>query len=163
MTHTITGTYTTLVTLNAAIDNPTTITTAGRLNDGLQVIYQGLTVVNAGSISGNATNGIGIFLLAGGSVINQSGGAISGVDGIYVWTDAVTVVNAGRIAGNDSNEGIFLLAGDSVTNQSSGAISGGYDGIFGEARRRDRGECRHHHRQSRRGAVRGGLRQPAGH
>jgi hypothetical protein len=44
MTNTIIGTYTALVTLDAAIDNPTIITTAGRLNDGLRVTYQGLTV-----------------------------------------------------------------------------------------------------------------------
>jgi hypothetical protein len=43
MTNTITGTYTTRVTLSAAIDNPTTITQYGLLTDGLQMAYQGLT------------------------------------------------------------------------------------------------------------------------
>jgi antigen 43 len=130
MTNTIAGTYNTLVTLDAAIDNPTTITQAGRLADGLQVSYQNLTVVNAGSIAGSG--GDGVDLLEGGGVTNQSGGAISGYNGIFgvFGGGAVTVVNAGSIAGNGI--GIFLDAGGNVTNQSGGAISG-YDGIFGRA------------------------------
>ena len=75
MTHTITATSTTLVTLNSATDQPTTITAAARLNDGLVVSYTDLTVVNAGTISGS---NFGVTVTAGGSVTNQSGGAISG-------------------------------------------------------------------------------------
>ena len=99
MTHTIAGTYATLVTLGTAIDNPTTITQYGLLTDGLQVAYQGLTVVNAGGIAGlDVSGGFGIDLTAGGSVTNQSGGVISGNDGIVDTAGAVTVVNAGSIA-----------------------------------------------------------------
>jgi Hint domain len=131
MTNTITGTYTTLVTLDAAIDNPTTITQYGLLTDSLQVSYQGLTVVNAGSIAGGAGPSSGVLLTAAGSVTNQSGGTISGHYGITGEAGAaVTVVNAGSIAG--SSRGIFLLAGGSVTNQSGGAISGIY-GIYGRS------------------------------
>ena len=76
MTNTIAGTYSTLVTLAAAIDNPTTITASGTLTDGLSVSYTGLAVVNAGSISaGSNHGGIGVTSRAG-SVTNQSGGAI---------------------------------------------------------------------------------------
>jgi hypothetical protein len=66
------------------------------LNYGLQVSYQGLPVVNAGSVT---NRGEGIFLLANGSVTNQRGGAITGYNGIFVQKGALTVVNAGRIGG----------------------------------------------------------------
>ena len=42
------------------------------------------TVVNAGSIGGNAASGTGVYLQFGGTITNQTGGAISG------GTDAVT-------------------------------------------------------------------------
>jgi predicted ribosome-associated RNA-binding protein Tma20 len=100
-----------------------------------------VTVVNAGSIaanaprSGNTTNGDGVYLAAGGSVTNQSGGAISGEYGIYGRNAAVTVVNAGTITGSIAGNatlgsGVRLLVGGNVTNQSGGAISGGSYGIF---------------------------------
>jgi hypothetical protein len=76
MTQPIAGTYSSLVTLNAGSDNPTTIAATGLLNGGLSLSYQGLTVVNAGSIAGDPTTGNGVFLSAAGSVTNQSGGAI---------------------------------------------------------------------------------------
>ena len=46
MTHTITGTYTSLVSLDTATDNPTTITSTGVLTDELAVSFTGLGVVN---------------------------------------------------------------------------------------------------------------------
>ena len=80
MTHTITATYSTVVTLSSATDQPTTITAAARLNDGLLVSYTDLTVVNAGTI--RVSNFEGVTVTAGGSVTNQSGGTISGL-----WRD----------------------------------------------------------------------------
>jgi hypothetical protein len=127
MTYTIAGTYTTLVTLDAAIDNPTTITQTGRLTDGLQVSYQGLTVVNSGGITGSS----GIVLNVGGSVTNQSGGAISGGYGIIGEAGPAIVVNAGTIAGSN-RAGIVLRGGGNVTNQSGGVIIGNY-GVVGAA------------------------------
>jgi fibronectin-binding autotransporter adhesin len=76
-----------------------------------------VTVVNAGSILGNApiASGldVGVYLHAGGSVINQNGALISGVHGIAGYgtalsevnptSNAVTVVNAGSIAGSDGD------------------------------------------------------------
>ena len=53
-------------------------------------------MVNAGSITGASG---GVYLYAGGSVTNQSGGSISGEYGIIAY-DGVTVVNAGTITGS---------------------------------------------------------------
>ena len=87
------------------------------------------TVVNAGSIAGLGTAGIGIQFgatSAGGTVINQSGGTIGGARGIDVGTGtAGTVVNAGSIGGSATgNAGILLAGGGAVTNQSGGTITG---------------------------------------
>ena len=147
MTHTISTTYNSLVTLSGAADNPTTITTTGLLEAGLyagtlgaawaitnagSVLGAGMTlesagaVVNAGSIAGNTTSGGGVVLDAGGSVDNQGGATISGYDGI-IGFGALTVVNAGSIAGNyetNGGDGLALHAGGSVTNQNTGTISG---------------------------------------
>jgi hypothetical protein len=57
-------------------------------------------VVNAGTIAGNTTDDAGIDFLTAGSVTNQSGGAITGFDGIFVAYAAVTGVNAGTITGS---------------------------------------------------------------
>ncbi|WP_158927681.1 Hint domain-containing protein [Acidisphaera sp. S103] len=126
MTNTIAGTYTTLVTLGAAIDNPTTITQTGLLTGGLQLTYQGLTVVNAGSITGSSA---GVYLQAGDSLTNQSGGVISGHNGIKGRLTDGTVVNAGSIAGS-AGYGIYLTAGGNITNQRGGVISGSGFGIY---------------------------------
>jgi hypothetical protein len=88
------------------------------------------TVVNAGVIADTDASGDrGIDLAAGGSVTNQSGGSISGHDGIVGYNAAVTMANAGTIA---AYVGALLFEGGSVTNQSGGAISGGLDGIEGQ-------------------------------
>ena len=104
MTQPIAGTYSSLVTLGAASDNPTTITATGLLEGGLLVSDPGLTVVNAGGIANYAKfPGVynpGVQFSAGGSVTNQSGGTISGSYAIYATADAVTVVNAGSITGS---------------------------------------------------------------
>ena len=61
-----------------------------------------------------------------GPVTNQSGGTISGYDGVKASGAFATVVNAGVIAGNytlGSAAGVVLSDGGSVTNQSTGTIS----------------------------------------
>ena len=146
MTHTISTTSASLVTLSGTIDNPTTITGTGLLSGGLYAaflngsdwtitnsgIVQGAgvslvsagTVVNTNSIVADSTTATGVFLEAGGRVTNKSGGTISGLDGIYGGTlsSAMTVVNFGSVVGNQS--GVLLFAGGSVTNQSGGRING---------------------------------------
>lgn len=154
MTKTITTTYSSLVTLSVAGDNPTTITTAGLLQQGLyayslgtawtitnagNVLSGGIglqsagTVVNAGNIFGSDApfnHVVAVRLNAGGSVTNQSTGVISGSEGIFgaYHGGGVTVVNVGSISGQN---GIDLQDGGSVTNQSAGSISASGYGIFG--------------------------------
>jgi hypothetical protein len=126
MTHTITTTSRTLVTLNSATDQPTTITPKGVLEAGLVVSYKNLTVVNFSHILG-----VGVTFTAGGSFTNQGDGYISG-NGIYSTNAAVTVVNAGYITfSNNYAGGVALDAGGSVTNQSGGVIIGQLLGIYG--------------------------------
>ena len=116
--------YSTLVGLDLAIDDPTTITSSGLVNDGLRISFAGLTLLNAGKIAqGTALNGV--YLLAPCTITNQSGGSIAGgrgiSAGIFGEGGAVTVVNGGYIA---NFFGINLLDGGSVTNQSGGYILG---------------------------------------
>jgi uncharacterized protein with beta-barrel porin domain len=109
-------------------------------------LFQAATVTNAGSISGTkavtiTTHGYtfslgnGVFMFAGGTVINQTGGTISGVaNGVDISGGTATVTNAGTItaAGNFVN-GVVLFSSGTVTNQTGGAIaaSGGQfiDGV----------------------------------
>lgn len=152
MTHTISSTYNSLITVSGTTDNPTTITAAGLLGAGLyadsfgaawlianagSVLGSGITlasagtVTNAGSIASNTTSpsGQGILLSAGGSVTNQSDGTISGKIGIQVSVAAGMVSNSGGIIGTSTvGDGILLQAGGSISNESSGAITG-YVGI----------------------------------
>ncbi len=80
------------------------------------------TVTNSGSISGGSREGI--FFRAGGGVINNATGQISGaLDGIYAKYDAATVTNAGHITGT-SGAGVSLTAGGLVTNEAGGVIIG---------------------------------------
>lgn len=128
MTHTITGTFDTLVTLGSALYDPTTITSSGRLNAGLQVSQAGLIVTNAGGI-GSGTANVGVDIIAGGGVTNQSGGSIRGTYfGILGENAGVTVVNAGVIQAFAI--GVNLASG-AITNQSGGKITGGVAPITG--------------------------------
>jgi hypothetical protein len=111
---------------------------------GFDVIvgYGAFTVENAGTLAGNTASGSGVFLLtggtflhpgaSGGSVINQSGGTISGFDGIgnFGHYGIESVVNAGIIAGNaTAGAGISLQISALIANERGGTISG-YDGIY---------------------------------
>ena len=94
-----------------------------------------VTIVNYGSIAGNATSigGAGVTLGAGVSVTNQSGGTISGFDGISGGAFGPgAVVNYGSIAGLGTNGlGIDLTGGGLVSNAATGSIiSVGNAGVY---------------------------------
>jgi T5SS/PEP-CTERM-associated repeat protein len=107
------------------------------------------TVINAGSIAGNATFfsgtlnvGSGIMLGPGGSVTNESGGLVTAFLGVNAF-DGTVVVNYGSIAGNPTATrstgnvpgiGVLLDDGGSLVNKSGGVVSAywgvnGYDGV----------------------------------
>src|SRR6202007_484571 len=73
-----------------------------------------------------ARGGSGVYLLAGGSITNQSGGTISGYNGVISRYGTAAVVKAGDIVGHSPTAGIgvWIRDGGSVTNQSGGTISG---------------------------------------
>ncbi len=91
------------------------------------------TVINGGLIAADvaANSAIGVYLSVGGSVTNQSGGTITGHNGVKASNVAATVVNAGRINLDSTSaaQGVLLNAGGSVTNQSGGVILG-YDSVL---------------------------------
>jgi fibronectin-binding autotransporter adhesin len=126
---TISGLYTSGVTLSSAAYDPTTVTSTAYLQQGLKVTYAGpWQVVNQGGRIAGDTN-YGIYLFDGGTVTNQAGGYISGGPGGIVGENgALTVVNSGAIYGGVV--GITLFDGGDVTNQAGGTISG-YTGIYG--------------------------------
>ena len=111
----------------------------------------GVTVLNAGTITGNtASSVLSKDRLAavelggryGGLVSNQSGGVIRGVYGVRL-DNVFTAVNAGLIAGDTASgagvylalEGDFIFGrkGSDLTNQSGGTISGQYGVVTGGA------------------------------
>ncbi len=106
MTTILSQTYTTLVSLTSALDNPVTITDSGLLEAGLSATISSSTpwtITNYGIVSGS-----GISLFAAG-----------------------TVVNAASIAATTGLDAINFSGDGSVTNQSGAEISGGQIGIIG--------------------------------
>jgi hypothetical protein len=96
-------------------------------------VFQGValnapgTVVNAGSIAGTGTSGIGVLLNGAGSVTNAAGGSIYGGQwGILAVGAAATLVNAGRVTGH-ANYGVLLVSSGAVTN--TGSIAGNAIGV----------------------------------
>jgi hypothetical protein len=95
------------------------------------------TVLNAGTIQATGSHGaFGVVLPAGGTVVNQAGGTISGMDAILAFAGDTSVTNAagGTIAG--SNFGIdvinataTLLNGGVVSSGARTAIGLGQGGI----------------------------------
>jgi hypothetical protein len=107
MTHTISTTDNSLVTLFDTVDNPTTITTAGLLNAGL---YADGASSNGGGVAAWTITSAGSILGAGLSVGLGSIG---------------TIVNDGSISGD--GDGVELKSGGIVTNAAS-AQRGGHGG-----------------------------------
>lgn len=154
MTHTLSSTYSSQVTLlDTVADNPTTVTPTGLLEAGLyaapasSVGGAAWTITNAGRIWGGAGDGIqlasagvvvnagsiaasgdGVALLAGGMVTNEAAGSITTAlgAGVDIGGSAGTVVNYGSIAGAGESRdiGIGLASGGLVTNAVSASITG---------------------------------------
>src|ERR1700722_14951687 len=107
MSQTISGTYTTGVTLSG---NPSTIVT-GTTISGTASYASGVygpngtawTLTNQGLVSETGANSYGVSFAAGGTIINTGSGTITGYE-----------------------SGIALGGGGSVTNQAGGTISGLY-------------------------------------
>jgi hypothetical protein len=100
---------------------------------GVEILYSGATVDNAGSISGSGTGANGVTLLFGGYVTNHTAGIISGyASGVEIYDGAGTVVNAGSIVGTGTSvlaRGVILAKGGALTNQA-GAVITGLSGIY---------------------------------
>ena len=113
-----------------------TISGSGFGGVGVAVTGGAGNVSNAGSISAIGAVSFGVFLEDGGTVNNQSGGAISGSGGgVYIRGGSGSVTNAGTISATGRSptgalsRGVFLEDGGTVNNQSGGAISGSGIGV----------------------------------
>ena len=86
------------------------------------------SVTNSGSISGAN----GVALAHGGSVANNTGGRITGVNnGVYSEAGfAGSVTNSGSITSGTAGSGVDLGGGGSLTNNTGGSITGGAFGVF---------------------------------
>jgi hypothetical protein len=91
-----------------------------------------ITVVNQGSLAGGTgTFGRGVLLGGGGSVTNQTSGAISGYFGVYVPSYAqvaAAVTNAGAITGA-GKYAVFLKGAGTAVNETGGVIAGALAGV----------------------------------
>ena len=88
------------------------------------------TLTNSGSINAASASGAGVDFAGGGSITNNSGGAISGsAFGVFTSGVAGTLNNSGSISGS---HGVGLEAGGSVTNAASASIAGQVAGVFAQ-------------------------------
>jgi fibronectin-binding autotransporter adhesin len=133
----ITNKFQTVSVLNAGtiIGGGVTNQVGGTISGYYGISGYDLTVVNTGTIAGNATSGLSAGIIGRGSSLltNQAGGTISGYYGIS-GDGSLTVVNTGIITGNaTASLGTGIAAGPIswVTNQAGGAISG-YTGLYGD-------------------------------
>lgn len=87
-------------------------------------------VTNAGTITGTATEGVGVILRSGGTVTNESSGSIRGVAfGVFLAGGTSSLINVGGIYGSAaSGSGAALGSGGTVSN--TGKISGGAVGLY---------------------------------
>jgi hypothetical protein len=143
MTHTISTSYASLVSLTGPADDPTTINSSATLSGGLGAAAYGVdwTITNAGQIFGiglylfssgtvantatiTGTGNFGVYVRGNGNVSNASGGTIIGANNGVDFTGTGTVSNSGGIRGAGFAGVVFV--GGYVSNASGGTISG-YD------------------------------------
>ncbi len=122
-----------------AVTNGSTAATGATItgyDQGVQAEGGAATIANFGTISSTSPNGVGIGLLAGGSVTNGSAAdTLATIKGAYASLIVVggpaTVKNFGMIQGGTVS-GVDLQAGGSVTNGSAadtGASIAAHDGV----------------------------------
>jgi hypothetical protein len=122
-----------------AVSNASGASIAGGTT-GIAIYGSAGSIINAGQITGGASNGIllagsvttfvyGVAAGTSNSVTNAAGGVISGhSNGVYIKS-AGQVSNSGSI-GAALSAGIDLGGGGSVTNNASATVSGGQFGVF---------------------------------
>jgi hypothetical protein len=149
MSRTISGTYSTGITLSAS-DNPVTITTSGTISTtgatglyayephtlfGTPVTLIGWTITNSGLLSatynGFFSSGVGIQVgslyadsPAGTNITNTSSGRIYGYGYGILIVGTGRVVNSGSIGGH--RDGVEITGAGTVTNSGTIAGLGGY-------------------------------------
>jgi hypothetical protein len=115
-----------------SINNSGTVASSQRY--GVSLHGAGSSIVNSGSISGNAgEGGYGLDLEAGGTVTNTSAGYITGgEDAIFGYGSAVNINNSGQIV-STFDDGIGLFGGGSIINNAGAVIQAPTGGGFGPA------------------------------
>src|SRR5215469_12802555 len=125
---------TNIVLSNPTTQNPYTVTGAIIAPSGVAVLGQSgtvWTVTNTGIIEATSTasNGEGVELVSGGTVINEAGDLISGGnDGVFMPDGGGTVANYGTILGTNGIGIDIAGAGQVINGQSGGSnwlIKGG--------------------------------------
>ena len=116
-------TVTTTQTLNS-VGDVGTVLQGGTINvpagNGISTSVSGITINNAGSVTGG--NSIGIYGFGNTNFITNSG-TVTGHFGIYAQGDNNTVINSGAVMGMGSSFGIYAQ-GNSNTVNNSGTITG---------------------------------------
>ena len=88
-------------------------------NTGVRVLNAAGALSNAGTVQGG---NLGVYLAAGGSIVNQLAGTISGADGVRVIYGAGTVTNFGTISATGiSGFGVQLSLGGNLVNGAATA------------------------------------------
>ncbi len=120
-----------------------TVDNYGVIQGPMQAIHlvpSGSTLENWGTIAGTGNLDMGVLLQNGGSVVNHSGGTISGYVGVYIGGAGGTLTNSGSISGTAPT---ILLVSGSIYNQIGGTVSEFGERLF----RRVRGKGRLHHQR----------------
>ena len=115
-----------------SINNSGTVASSQRY--GVSLHGAGSSIVNSGSISGNAGESFyGVDMEAGGTVTNTSAGYITGgEDAVFGAGAALTVNNSGQIV-STFDDGVGLFNGGSVINNAGAVIQAPTGGGFGPA------------------------------
>ena len=115
-----------------SINNSGTVASSQRY--GISLHGAGSSIVNSGSISGNAGESFyGVDMEAGGTVTNTSAGYITGgEDAIFGAGAALNVNNSGQIV-STFDDGVGLFNGGSVINNAGAVIQAPTGGGFGPA------------------------------